>query len=529
MTRRDTARTAAVAAEGQTHMPAEWRNAEAENATANRARRTTPDEMRSATPLFVTAAVSYEDIARRSGPIAAAAAREREVAAAAAEREREAANTALQAAITRRDTTRAAAVAADGQTHMPAEWRNAETQNGAANRARTTTPDEIRAATELFVAAANSYDDIARRSGAIATAARNDANRDFQAALARADNARRAAVAVDGQTQFPADWTRAENQNTAGRNAPRDTVAQTRAAATQLNTAADGFDSIAERGSVAFARATEEANAALQAAMARRDATRQAAVSVNAQGYFPADWRNAETQNGAANRARRTTPDETRAATALFVAVADVYDDLARRSAPMFAADTSEATNALQAAIARATQARQRAENTDAAANLPRDWANLETRHRNAENARRETIAEMRNAANLFAGVADGFDDIVSRNVALAEQSENAAVAARDNAERERLVAIEVRANLAIPDDFGRADAVFQQANATFGARNFAAAVTQYNQSATQFAAASRETERRRILAEATVEQARQRSEESTTFAITTGLALEDE
>jgi len=75
------------------------------------------------------------------------------------------------------ERSRQAAVTADGQTHMPAEWREAEAQNQAATRARTNTIEEVRAATALFTTAANSYDDIARRSAAAATAARNDGRR----------------------------------------------------------------------------------------------------------------------------------------------------------------------------------------------------------------------------------------------------------------------------------------------------------------------------------------------------------------
>jgi len=420
-------------------------------------------------------------------------------------------------------------VAAEAQTHFPAEWTAAEAQNTAATRARRVTPDEMRAATELFVAAANSYDDLARRSTAATAAARNEANRDFQAATTRANRSRQAAVAVEGQAHFPADWARAEVQNDAGRAAPRTTVAETRAATEQLVSAADIYDSIAERSGPLFARAREDANNALQAAITRAQGSRQAAMAVEAQVFFPADWRAAEAQNTTATRARRVTPDEMRAATELFVAAANSYDDLTRRSTPQFTAQRNEASGALQAAMARAGQSRQQAAGTDAQANFPRDWTNLETRHRTAENARRETIAEMRNAANLFNGVADGFDDLVQRNTLLAEQNETAAIAARANAEMERQAAIDARADVAVRDDFSTADATLQQANAAFGARNFTVALAQYNQSAAQFLASAREAERRRLIADASVEQARQRRDESAALAISIGLALEGE
>jgi hypothetical protein len=252
-------------------------------------------------------------------------------------------------------------------------------------------------------------------------------------------------------------------------------------------------------------------------------------MAVEAQVFMPNEWRAAETQNTNATRARRTTPEEMRAAAALFVAAAAAYDDLAQRSGAMFASARNEAAANLQAAIARAAQSRQRAAATDAPANFQRDWTNLETRHRTAEGARRETVAEMRSAAGLYSGVADGFDEIMQRNVALSAQNETAAQAARANAERERQAAVEARADIAVREEFGAADATLGQANAAFGARNFTAALAQYNQSAGQFAASAREAERRRLLADATVEEARQRRDESAAFAITTGLAMEEQ
>jgi len=513
--RANNSRQAAAAAEGPTRFPDEWREAEAQNQAGRRGRRTTPDEMREGAALLNSAADGFDGIAQRGGALVA--------------QERGQAENALRAAMTRAERSRQAAIAAEGQANFPAEWRNAETQNTAATRARTATVAEMQAAAGLFTTAADSFDDIARRSGPMAAAARNQANRDFQAAAARVERSRRDAVAVEGETHFPRDWERAEAQNTAGRNAPRTTVAETMAAAAQLNSAADGFDSIAERSGPIFTRARDDAGTALQAAMARADSSRQAAVAVEAQTFFPAEWRSAEAQNTAARRARRNTPEEMRSATALFVATADSFDDIARRSGPVFTAQNNQANQELQNAIQLAAQARRRAEATDVATNLPRDWRNLETRHRNAENARRGTIAEMRNATSLFNGVAGAFDDIVQRNVRFAEENQAAAVAARAAAERERQAAIDARANVAAVDDFNRANATFQQALTAFNAREFVAARNQYNQSANQFIASAREAERRRRLADATVEEARRRSAESTAFAISTGLALEED
>ncbi|MCL2191134.1 MAG: hypothetical protein FWB79_04010, partial [Treponema sp.] len=403
ITRARRSRQGALDAQGPTHFPGDWQSAEAGFQRAEAGERDTLAGVGATTALYVAAAADFDDIAARSRPIQAAARNE--------------ANNALREATARADGSRRAAMAVEGQVHFPSEWREAESQNQAGRRGRRTNPDEIMAAVALLNSAADGFDDIAGRSAPMAAAAMNDANREFQAAAARADRSRRAAVAVDAQTHFPGEWDRAESQNTGGRSAPRTTIAETRAATAQLNSAADGFDGMAERSGPMQARARDEANAAFQAALARADGSRQAAVAVEAQTFFPAEWRTADSQNTAARRGRRTTPEEIRNATAQLNSAADGFDDIARRSRPMFTAERNQADGALRAAMARATQSRQRAEETDAATNLPREWRNLETRHRNAENARRATLAEMRSAANLFNGVADGFDGIIQQNV----------------------------------------------------------------------------------------------------------------
>jgi hypothetical protein len=512
LARADRSRAAAASAGGQALFAADWNRAEGQSAAGRSAPRETAAQARSATAQLNAAADGFDSIAAR----------------AIAARDREQAGAALAAARDRADRSRDAAASAGGQALFPADWAGAEDRLRAASAARTVSADEARSAAALFAAAAQAYDDIARRGNAAAAAARNDANREFQAAQGRADRSRRAALDAEGQANFPADWDRAEAQNVAGRSAPRTTPDETLAAAAQLNSAADAFDSIASRSAPIFARALEAANGALQAAMARAAASRAAAMEIEAQTLFPNEWRAAEAQNTAANRARRTTPEEMRSATALFATAADAYDGISRAGAPMFAAQRNEAASSLQAAVARAAASRQAAASADAQENFPRDWTNLETRHRTADSARRETIAEMRSAASLYVGVADGFDGLAQRSVALSAQNEGAAAAARANAERERQLAVEARADIAVRDAFASADAALGQGASAFSARNFTAAVAQFNQSASQFAASAREAERRRLLADATVEEARQRREESAAFAIATGLALEE-
>jgi len=593
--RAERSRQAAIAAEGQTQLPNEWRAAENQNAAAGRARRGTNAEMRAAAALFATAADSFDDITRRSRPIVQAARNQAnsdfQAAQARATRSRQAAmdvegqtmfaddwsraegrfaagrtaprtntaefaaatallnsaadgfddianragpivtaarkraNTALQTARSRAATSRQAAMTAEGNTRFPTEWRAAEAQNTAATRARTTSVEEMQSATALFAEAANSYDAIARQSAPLVAAERRAAETALNVAQARAARSRQAAINAEGQTMFADDWTRAENRFDAGRTAPRTNAAEIAAAAAQLNSAADGFDDIANRAGPLVAAAREQANTALQAARSRAATSRQAAMAAEGNTRFPTEWRAAEAQNAAATRARTTSVEEIQSATALFTEVANSYDVIARQSVPLAAAERRAAETALNAAITRANRSRQQAERTDAATNLPNEWRDAETRNRNAENARRETVTEMRAATNLYIAAAEAFDDVVARNVALGAESD--ARQARELAERARQNAVSVGANIAVADAFNGADNVFGQAAVAFNARNFAEARDRYNQSAAGFAAAAEETERRRRESLALVDEAIERYEQSRSFAVNAGAAME--
>jgi hypothetical protein len=215
-----------------------------------------------------------------------------------------------------------------------------------------------------------------------------------------------------------------------------------------------------------------------------------------------------------------------RDAVPLFVAAADSYDDIARRAGPLVQAERREADTALRAAIARANQSRQQGERAGANTNLPNDWRNAETRHSNAEGARRETAAEMRAATNLYTQAADAFDDVNRRNTALIAENQNAAQAARSRAEAERQTALAVQANVRVAQEFNSADAVFRQAGGSFSAHNYSIAQTQFDESAAAFAAAAMES-RRREAAEL-VDEAQRRAEESVALAIHTGQEMEE-
>jgi nucleoid-associated protein YgaU len=182
-----------------------------------------------------------------------------------------------------------------------------------------------------------------------------------------------------------------------------------------------------EAARAAVAQERDEANRALQAAIARATQARQEAMNANGQTYFPDEWRAVETRNTSARNARRNTPEEMKSATELYISVAETYEDIAKKSAPMMAREREEAEKGLEAAIARAERSRQQATDANGQTNFPNDWRTAETRNNSARNARRGTVAEMRAATGLYNGAADAYDDIVNKNTArIAEEAQRA-------------------------------------------------------------------------------------------------------
>jgi predicted nucleic acid-binding Zn ribbon protein len=514
MARAQNGREAASAVQAQAYFPDEWNKAETDNNAGKNANKGTVEGVKQGIELFNSAAEGYEAIAANSSPLFA--------------KDQANANSALQAAMARAEKSRKDAQDNQASSYFPDDWANAETvrQNGL--DAKKNSIEEMKAAAALFVSAADSYDAIAGKSKQLIAKEKEDANKELQAAMANAEKSRQAAMAVNGQTYFPNDWRDAEAKNTSGKNAKKTTAEEIKAAAALFVSAAAAYDDIAARSQQRYAKDKEDANKALQAAMARADKSRQAAIGAEAQTYLPNDWRNAETKNTSAKNAKTTTVDEIKAATALFVSAADAYDDLARKSQQQAVKDKEDANKALLAAIARAEKSRKDAQDAKANVNLPNDWNNAETKNRTAANAKRGTAAEMKAAAALYIAAADAYDDIVRKNVAFLDtQSQKPAEDARARAERERQKALDVRADIAAAAEFGGADAIFRQAAADFDKKVFTQAIESYNKSADQFIAAALLAEKKRALADDSIGEAKQRSTRSADFAVNTGVAME--
>jgi hypothetical protein len=230
-----------------------------------------------------------------------------------------------------------------------------------------------------------------------------------------------------------------------------------------------------------------------------------------------------------AKNAKTTTVDEIKAATALFVSAADAYDDVARKSQQQAAKEKDDANKALLAAIARMEKSRKDAQDAKANVNLPADWNNAETKNKTAAGARRGTAAEMKAATPLYAAAADAYDDLIRKNVAfMSTQGQKSAEDARARATQERQKALDVKADIAVVTEFNGADTIFKQAAADFDKKVFPSAIESYNKSADQFIAAALLAEKKRALADDTVEEAKRRSTQSSDFAVNTGVAMEE-
>ena len=515
MARAQNGRDGAQAVQAQVYFPDEWNKAESDNNAGKNANRGTEEGVKQGIALFTSAAEGYEAIAANAAPLYA--------------KEQENVKKALQAAMAREEKSRKDAADSNASVYFPDEWAHAEAGHQDGINAKKDTIEEIKAATAIFITAANDYDAVAGKSKEILAREKADADKELQAAMAQAEKSRQAAMNVNGQTYFPNDWRDAEAKNTSGKNARKTTADEIKAATALFVSASAAYDDITGKSQQRFAKDLDDAKKALQAAMARADKSRQAAVTADAQTFLPNDWRNAETKNTTAKNAKTGTLDEVKAASALFVSAADAYDDVARRSQQQAAKEKDDANKALLAAIARMDKSRKDAQDAKANVNLPTDWNSAEAKNRTATGAKRGTVAEIKAAAPLYIAAADAYDDLIKKNVAfMSTQNQKPAEDARARAERERQKALDVRANIAAAAEFNGADAIFRQAAADFDKKVFESAAESYNKSADQFIAAALLTEKKRTLADETVGEAKKRSAQSADFAVNTGIAMEE-
>jgi NADH:ubiquinone oxidoreductase subunit len=461
----------------------------------------------------------------------------------------------------------------NGQTYFPKEWQTAESQNQAGKNAKKTTAEEIKAATALYTSAADAYDDIAGKSRPLFAKDSDDAQKALQMAMARAEQSRKAAADASGQTYFPKEWQTAESQNQAGKNAKKTTAAEIKAAAALYMAAADGYDDITGKSRALIAQQQEQQGVlkSLQDAITRAEQSRKQALGFQGHDYFPREWQGAETQNRSAQEAKRNTPDEIKTALDLYTAAANAYDNITNRSRSRYIQNWEDllrreraaAVNAgidtiapehLSAADRVAAETRSQLSAADYVPNeadavFPIDMYRSLKPRADGYKVRQEIVERGFSSAapaamaaadrNTRAAVQDydRKDPKSSKNKAdeaLAQYTEALmngwlafAQSRQLEAGKERQAAIDVKANIAVREDFNRADTIYQQALTDFNAKSFESAGDLYNQAASRFIAAARDAEEKRRKAEEMIDMAKQKTAESAAHATNVGLTME--
>jgi hypothetical protein len=297
---------------------------------------------------------------------------------------------------------------------------------------------------------------------------------------------------------------------------------------------------------------------ALDAAIARAERERQQASDFGAPGYFPGDWESAESGYKAIT-VDRSTPKGVEDGQRLYNEAADKYNEIFRRSIVRYVEDLEEKllqarSEAVAAGIEElAPEYLQTADQTAAAAR--RLFAAED--YNAADKAAREALDRYRALAagaeaykireevvrRDFAGFdADNFkrgDDAFSaaaaafEGAAAAEALSKAAEAKlrygmalragwaayaaqlRALAVKERQNALNAKANVAVKDDFTNIERLFNQAESAYRSETYEEAVTLYVRSEAGFVALTQAAEEKRRIAQAAIDAAEKKLEES--------------
>lgn len=302
---------------------------------------------------------------------------------------------------------------------------------------------------------------------------------------------------------------------------------------------------------------------ALQAARERAEASRKQAFDLGAPAAFPDPWKAAEASflDGRDKEAKlsRTDPAGYRAATAAYVAAADAYDELSRKTLPLFAeARRQDLAKAREAAVAaRAPEyTPDRFAAADAAADSAgealaseayRDayaaWAAARDRYlalaAGAGAWGTKAVIDERDMAGFDAGnyatageklsVAMGSYDAgdiakardaaeeayLRYKLALAKGLELYATGRGKAADGEKQAALALKANVAVKDQFEAASAVYEQGRAAFGRESYEEAASSFDEAEFLFATAKEKAAAKRRAAEAAMAEAERRMAES--------------
>jgi tetratricopeptide (TPR) repeat protein len=311
--------------------------------------------------------------------------------------------------------------------------------------------------------------------------------------------------------------------------------------------------------------------ASLDRAIARAEEARQRALDFEAPSYFPSDWENAEAGYAAAGTQPRTTADEVVRAASLYNAAADVYDDLFRKTVPLFAQDREDEI----------VTVRDRVIATGLTGTYPEYFAMADNKAVEAWNryeaeeyypARDSAVTALQMYQSLAAAAEawfkrqeivnndfytydpENFDradavglaaisDYEEGNISQAlDEAEEAALRyglalntaweahagdRRQSAGRERQNALNAKANVAVKDGYDGASRVYSEAESFYQTGNFREAAGLYDQSVILFGRAAQTAAEKRRVAEDAIRAAEEKMAESDETAKNAELVLE--
>ncbi|MDR2159400.1 MAG: hypothetical protein LBP23_04960 [Treponema sp.] len=311
--------------------------------------------------------------------------------------------------------------------------------------------------------------------------------------------------------------------------------------------------------------------ASLDRAIARAEEARKRALDFEAPSYFPSDWENAEAGYAAAGAGPRSTAAEASQTASLYNAAADVYDDLFKKTVPLYAQDREDEVIALRDQVIA----------TGLTADYPDHFAMADNKAIEAYNqyeaedyyAARDSAAVALQMYQSLAVAADAwfkrqeivdndlyhydpenFDradetglaaigDYEAGNIPQAlDEAEEAALRyslalktaweahagdQRQAAGRERQNALDAKANVAVKAKYEGASGIYNQAESLYRSKNFKEAAGLYDQSRLLFGDAAWAAAEKRKIAEDAIRAAETKMAESDETAKNAELLLE--
>jgi len=310
---------------------------------------------------------------------------------------------------------------------------------------------------------------------------------ELDAAIARAEEARKRAMDFESSSYFPSEWDAAEGQYVRAGQTPRNSDASVREATATYNAAADAFDSLFELSLPLYAQAREDEIIAL----------RNDLIAIGARDYFPEPF---STADKIALTARSQYKEE------------DYYT--AKDSADQALMMYQTLSSAYNAWLAR------------------REIVAREFESYDPDNFERagEILSDAMDAYNAgnYPLAQENADEALQRyNLVLSTGWAAYAETRRSLAEAERQAALDIKANVAVKDVFSEADATYKTATDSFDSKDYADAAQQFINAEALFIIASTSASEKRQIAAETIREANEKIEESDETARQADLIIE--